>query len=123
MKGDPTRLCLRDLAETAISAVRECQQRPFDVSNKDTHLRTVAAAVVETVHAPPAITFLHELHFQIPTAWRFTESCSIEPYEFPPIQHVACAKTNLAAEGAGVPCVLGDFHLLKQPRSGRVRLQ
>lgn len=41
----------------------------------DTHLRTVAAAVVETVHAPPAMTFLQELHFQIPTAWRLTESC------------------------------------------------
>ena len=39
-----------------------------------TDLRTVAAAVVETVHAPPAMTFLHELLFQIPTAWRFTES-------------------------------------------------
>ena len=39
-----------------------------------TYLRTVAAAVVETVHAPPAMTFLHELHFQMPTAWRFTES-------------------------------------------------
>lgn len=33
-----------------------------------THLRTVAAAVVETVHAPPAMTFRQALHFQIPTA-------------------------------------------------------
>jgi len=38
------------------------------------HLRTVAAAVVETVHAPPAMTFLQALHFQIPTAVRLTES-------------------------------------------------
>lgn len=38
------------------------------------HLRTVAAAVVETVHAPPAMTFLHAEQFQIPTALRFTES-------------------------------------------------
>ena len=39
-----------------------------------TNLRTVAAAVVDTVHAPPAITFLHERHSQIPTAVRLTES-------------------------------------------------
>jgi len=42
--------------------------------NRRTVLRTVAAAVVETVHAPPAITFLHEWQFQMPTAVRFTES-------------------------------------------------
>ena len=39
-----------------------------------THLRTVAAAVVETVHAPPATVFLQALHSQIPTAVRLTES-------------------------------------------------
>lgn len=39
-----------------------------------TYLRTVAAAVVETVHAPPAITFLHDPQFQMPTAVLFTES-------------------------------------------------
>ena len=39
-----------------------------------THLLTVAAAEVVTVHAPPAITFLQALHSQIPTAVRFTES-------------------------------------------------
>lgn len=35
---------------------------------QETYLRTVAAAVVETVHAPPATTFLHDLHPQMPTA-------------------------------------------------------
>jgi hypothetical protein len=39
-----------------------------------TYLRTVAAAVVETVHAPPAMTFLHDPQFHIPTAVLFTES-------------------------------------------------
>lgn len=39
-----------------------------------TDLRTVAAAVVDTVQAPPAMTFLHARHFQMPTAVRFTES-------------------------------------------------
>jgi len=37
-------------------------------------LRTVAAAVVDTVHAPPAMTFLHAEQFQMPTARRFTLS-------------------------------------------------
>jgi hypothetical protein len=41
---------------------------------RETDLRTVAAAVVDTVHAPPAMTFLHAEHFQMPTAWRFTLS-------------------------------------------------
>jgi hypothetical protein len=36
--------------------------------------RTVEAAVVPTVHAPPAITLWHPLHFQIPTAVRLTLS-------------------------------------------------
>ncbi len=36
--------------------------------------RTVAAAVVPTVQAPPAKTLLHPLHFQIPTAVRLTAS-------------------------------------------------
>jgi hypothetical protein len=39
------------------------------------HLRTVAAAVVATVQAPPAIVFLHERQCQMPTAVRLTESC------------------------------------------------
>ena len=38
------------------------------------YLRTVAAAVVDTVQAPPAIVFLQALHDQIPTAFLFTES-------------------------------------------------
>lgn len=42
--------------------------------NVSTHLRTVAAAVVETVHAPPAMTFLQDEQFQIPTADRLTVS-------------------------------------------------
>ena len=37
-----------------------------------THLRTVAAAVVVSVHAPPAIDLRHELQFQMPTEWRLT---------------------------------------------------
>ena len=41
------------------------------------HLRTVAAAVVATVQAPPAIVFLHERQCQMPTAVRLTESCYI----------------------------------------------
>ena len=39
-----------------------------------TNLRTVAAAVVETVQAPPAVVFLQALQCQIPTAVRLTES-------------------------------------------------
>lgn len=42
--------------------------------SRRTVLRTVAAAVVVTVQAPPAMTFLHELQFQMPTAVRLTES-------------------------------------------------
>ena len=38
------------------------------------YLRTVAAAVVETVQAPPAVVFLQALQCQIPTAVRLTES-------------------------------------------------
>ena len=76
------------------------------------HLRTVAAAVVERVHAPPAMVFLHELHFQMPTAWRFTESC-IQPIhqETFILPTKRCAKANLAAESTGVACVLSDLHL------------
>jgi len=43
--------------------------------SRRTVLRTVAAAVVETVQAPPAMTFLHDLHFQMPTASRLTTPC------------------------------------------------
>lgn len=53
-------------------------------------LRTVAAAVVVTVHAPPAMVFLQALQFQIPTADLFTES-------FPQKVHVylACCETSI----------------------------
>lgn len=40
-----------------------------------TDLRTVAAAVVETVQAPPAVVFLQALQCQMPTAVRLTASC------------------------------------------------
>jgi hypothetical protein len=42
--------------------------------NRRAYLRTVAAAVVDSVHAPPAIDFLHAEQFQMPTARRFTVS-------------------------------------------------
>ena len=42
--------------------------------NRRVYLRTVVAAVVDTVHAPPAIVFLHAEQFQMPTARRFTVS-------------------------------------------------
>lgn len=41
-----------------------------------TYLRTVAAVVVETDQAPPAIVFLHDEQCQIPTAVLLTESYS-----------------------------------------------
>ena len=41
---------------------------------EETNLRTVAAAVVDTVHAPPAMTLRHARHFQIPTFVRLTAS-------------------------------------------------
>lgn len=34
---------------------------------------TVSADAVFREYAPPAMTFPHDLHFQIPTDWRFTE--------------------------------------------------
>ena len=46
----------------------------LEKENAPTYLRTVAAAVVDTVQAPPAMVFLHALHDQIPTAVLFTES-------------------------------------------------
>lgn len=33
--------------------------------------RTVTAAEVLRVYAPPALVFLQPAHFQMPTAWRF----------------------------------------------------
>ena len=77
---------------------------------RNTHLRTVAAAVVDTVQAPPAITFLHDPHFQMPTAWRFTESCHTGQDEWFILSR-GSHHAHLAAEGAGVTSVLSDFHL------------
>ena len=42
--------------------------------NRRIVLRTVVAEGVLKVQAPPAMTFLHPRHFQIPAASRFTES-------------------------------------------------
>ena len=52
--------------------------------------RTCAACAVFIEYAPPASTFLHALHFQIPTAVRFTES-------FPQKRHVKreCWETSI----------------------------
>ena len=52
--------------------------------------RTCAACAVFIEYAPPASTFLHALHFQIPTAVRFTES-------FPQKRHVKreCCETSI----------------------------
>jgi len=68
----------------------------------------VAAAVVDTVHAPPAIVFLHDLQCQMPTAVRFTESCDGLRIA---AQRAHGVFTDLAAKRAGVPGMLGDFHL------------
>lgn len=62
-----------------------------------------------TVQAPPATVLWQALHFQMPTAWRLTESCCSPQYAV--FRVSALRKTCLAAEGAGVACVLGDFHL------------
>jgi hypothetical protein len=74
-----------------------------------THLRTVAAAVVETVHAPPAIVFLQALQCQIPTAVLFTESYRNQQRQLFPMQFPN--KDYLSAESASVSRVLRDFHL------------
>ena len=72
--------------------------------------------VVATVHAPPAITFLHDLQPQIPTACRFTESWISRNRQFSILERGSCCFRRLdiylAAECAGVSCVLGDFHLV-----------
>jgi len=48
--------------------------RHWQKMGRTTHLRTVAAAVVDTTQAPPARTLLHALHLQMPTFVRFTAS-------------------------------------------------
>jgi len=76
------------------------------------HLRIVAAAVVDTVHAPPAISFLHELQFQMPTAVRLTESWrSSRVNEKVHSQWYFGPSTHLAAECASVTSMLCNFHL------------
>jgi hypothetical protein len=72
--------CFCDLAKSTNSA-ESAEYRELtrtDEGRRDAYLRTVAAAVVDTVHAPPAMTFLHALQFQIPTAVLFTESWSTQ---------------------------------------------
>ena len=69
----------------------------------------MAAAVVETVHAPPAIVFLQALQCQIPTAVLFTESYSNQKKsDLRPNKRL---DSYLSAESAGVSRVLRDFHL------------
>ena len=70
----------------------------------------MAAAVVETVHAPPAMTFLHEEQFQIPTAVLLTESY-ITGSSTPITSKSNEAGTHLATECAGITGMLRDFHL------------
>lgn len=44
--------------------------------------RTVAAAAVARMYAPPVRTFLHALQFQMPVAWRFTVSLPQKTQEY-----------------------------------------
>src|SRR5271169_4792374 len=79
-------------------------------SNSQTYLRTVAAAVVVTDHAPPAIVFLHARQCQMPTAVLLTESYSIRK----PINILipkGKKRSNLPTKSACVSCVLRNFHL------------
>lgn len=66
-------------------------------------LLTVVAEGVLKVQAPPATTFLHERHFQIPAASRLTES-------FP--QNYNQLSLAVGGYSTVVLCVLGDFRLL-----------
>jgi hypothetical protein len=71
-----------------------------------TYLRTVAAAVVETVQAPPAMTFLHAEQFQMPTAERLTLSCnpfSSIRYMFVELESV-CIEGVAHDEKIDIPC-------------------
>jgi hypothetical protein len=60
---------------------------------------TVDAAVVPSVHAPPATTLLQPLQFQIPTLVLFTES-------FP-----QKAQVYLELGYYNIDLLLGNFHL------------
>jgi hypothetical protein len=74
--GKKEHLDLRQFTQTSYGAERE-KGSSFHCGNPTstkTYLRTVAAVVVETVQAPPAIVFLHAEQCQIPTAVLLTES-------------------------------------------------
>jgi hypothetical protein len=58
------RIVLEDKRKKRPSSVPSCKEG----LSRGAYLRTVAAAVVDTVHAPPAIDFLHAEQFQMPTA-------------------------------------------------------
>lgn len=73
--------------------------------------------MVDTVHAPPAMTFLQELQFQIPTAVRFTVSCTCVHKTGVWIMMGDSIVAYLSAEGASVTCVLGDLHLHRSSAS------
>jgi hypothetical protein len=76
------------------------------------HLRTVTAAVVLTVQAPPAITFLHALHSQIPTFVRCKDKSEESAAALVSIQYrIAHLDTVASAEAAGISTVLRDFNL------------
>lgn len=70
-------LSLGQFTQTTDGAVGYQVSCKVQDATSPTHLRTVAAAVVDTVHAPPAMIFLHDKHPQIPTALRLTESCTM----------------------------------------------
>lgn len=111
-RGDDGQCYTRAASTTHPSA----KEREGEKEASETHLRTVAAAVVETVHAPPAVVFLQALQCQMPTAVRLTESCEAHERQRPAPPHFVLAhhlllrrnsstavesrETNLAAEGA-----------------------
>lgn len=71
--GDDGRYCASTQPQTGQHSEQGRARR--NEGERGTDLRTVAAAVVETVQAPPAVVFLQALQCQIPTAVRLTESC------------------------------------------------
>ena len=66
-------LSLRDFSQAANRTDSRSLAGPREFG-RPAYLRTVAAAVVDTVQAPPAMVFLQALHDQIPTAVLLTES-------------------------------------------------
>jgi len=71
-------------------------------------LLTVAAEGVLKVQAPPATTFLHPRHFQIPVASRLTESFPQNYFQ----RQQSCVAGGRARYSASVLCMLGDFTFL-----------